>query len=67
VAVSDFELDQTSGDRPAGLDEELVSPELVDADAEVHRVSLRVQQLLDPPEILVRSGISARVIARLAS
>jgi 2-polyprenyl-6-methoxyphenol hydroxylase-like FAD-dependent oxidoreductase len=71
VAVGDFELDQTSGDRPAGLDESArfarALAELVDADAEVHRVSLRVQQLLDPPEILVRSGISARVLARLAS
>ena len=71
VAVGDFELDQTSGDRPAGLDESArfarALAALADTDAEVHRVSLRVQQLLDPPEILVRSGISARVLARLAS
>jgi 2-polyprenyl-6-methoxyphenol hydroxylase-like FAD-dependent oxidoreductase len=71
VAVGDFELDQTSGDRPAGLNESArfarALAELADSDAEVHRVSLRVQQLLDPPEILVRSGISARVLARLAS
>jgi 2-polyprenyl-6-methoxyphenol hydroxylase-like FAD-dependent oxidoreductase len=70
VAVGDFELDQTSGDRPAGLNESArfarALAELADTDAEVHRVSLRVQQLLDPPEILARSGISARVLARLA-
>jgi 2-polyprenyl-6-methoxyphenol hydroxylase-like FAD-dependent oxidoreductase len=70
VALGDFELDQTSGDRPAGLNESArfarALAELADIDAEVHRVSLRVQQLLDPPEILVRSGISARVLARLA-
>jgi 2-polyprenyl-6-methoxyphenol hydroxylase-like FAD-dependent oxidoreductase len=71
VALGDFELDQTSGDRPAGLNESArfarALAELADTDAEVHRVSLRVQQLLDPPEILVRSGFSARVLARLAS
>ena len=69
VAVGDFELDQTSGDRPAGLNESArfarALAELADTDAEVHRVSLRVQQLLDPPEILARNGISARVLARL--
>jgi 2-polyprenyl-6-methoxyphenol hydroxylase-like FAD-dependent oxidoreductase len=71
VAVGDFELDQTSGDQPAGLNESArfarALAELADTDADVHRVSLRVQQLLDPPEILVCSGISARVLARLAS
>jgi hypothetical protein len=71
VALGDFELDQTSGDRPAGLNESArfarALAQLADIDAEVHRVSLRVQQLLDPTEILVRSGISARVLARLAS
>jgi len=71
VAIGDFELDQTSGDRPVGLNESArfarALAELADIDAEVHRVSLRVQQLLDPPEILARSGISARVLNRLAS
>jgi 2-polyprenyl-6-methoxyphenol hydroxylase-like FAD-dependent oxidoreductase len=69
VAVGDFELDQTSGDRPAGLNESArfarALAELADTDAEVHRISLRVQQLLDSTEILARSGISARVLARL--
>jgi 2-polyprenyl-6-methoxyphenol hydroxylase-like FAD-dependent oxidoreductase len=71
VAVGDFALDQTSGDRPAGLDESAgfarALAELADTDPEVHRASLRVQQLLDPPEMLVRNGISARVLARLAA
>jgi hypothetical protein len=54
---------------PAGLNESArfarALAKLADIDAEVHRVSFRVQQPLDPPEILVRSGISARVLARL--
>jgi 2-polyprenyl-6-methoxyphenol hydroxylase-like FAD-dependent oxidoreductase len=71
VAVGDFELDQTTGDQPAGLDESArfahALAELADIDAEVHRISLRVQQLLDPPEVLHRSGIRERVLARLAA
>ena len=71
AGVGDFELDQTTGDRPAGLDERArfarALAELADNDAEVHRISLRVQQLLDSPEVLDHSGIRARVLARLAA
>lgn len=71
VALGDFELDQTTGDRPADLDERArfarALAELADNDAEVHRISLRVQQLLDPPEALNRHGIRERVLARLAA
>jgi flavin-dependent dehydrogenase len=71
AALGDFELDQTSGDRPAGLTEAARFAQalaaLADDDAEVHRVSLRVQQLLDAPDALVRSGIRDRVLAHLAA
>jgi 2-polyprenyl-6-methoxyphenol hydroxylase-like FAD-dependent oxidoreductase len=71
AALGDFELDQTTGDRPAGLTESARFAQALDAlagnDAEVHRVSLRVQQLLDAPDALVRSGIRNRVLAHLAS
>jgi 2-polyprenyl-6-methoxyphenol hydroxylase-like FAD-dependent oxidoreductase len=71
VALGDFALDRTTGDRPAGLDESArfahALAELADNDAEVHRISLRVQQLLDSPEVLNHSGIRGRVLARLAS
>jgi 2-polyprenyl-6-methoxyphenol hydroxylase-like FAD-dependent oxidoreductase len=71
VALGDFELDQTTGDRPAGLDERArftrALAELAENDAEVHRISLRVQQLLDPPEALDRCGITERVLARIAA
>ena len=71
AALGDFELDQTTGDRPAGLKESARFAQALAAlagnDAEVHRVSLRVQQLLDPPDALVRSGIRDRVLAHLAS
>jgi 2-polyprenyl-6-methoxyphenol hydroxylase-like FAD-dependent oxidoreductase len=71
VAAGDFELDQTSGDRPEGLDARVrfmhALAELAENDAEVHRISLRVQQLLDPPEALNQHGIRERVLARLAA
>jgi 2-polyprenyl-6-methoxyphenol hydroxylase-like FAD-dependent oxidoreductase len=71
AALGDFELDQTTGDRPAGLTESARFAEALAAlavnDAEVHRVSLRVQQLLDAPDAIVRSGIRDRVLAHLAS
>jgi 2-polyprenyl-6-methoxyphenol hydroxylase-like FAD-dependent oxidoreductase len=71
AALGDFELDQTTGDPPTGLKESARFAQALDAlardDAEVHRVSLRVQQLLDAPDALVRSGIRDRVLAYLAS
>jgi 2-polyprenyl-6-methoxyphenol hydroxylase-like FAD-dependent oxidoreductase len=71
VALGDFEFDQTTGDRPPCLSESArfarALAELADNDAEVHRISLRVQQLLDPPEALDHSGIRERVLARFAS
>jgi 2-polyprenyl-6-methoxyphenol hydroxylase-like FAD-dependent oxidoreductase len=71
AALGDFELDQTTGDRPAGLKESArfaqALAELAGNDTEVHRVSLRVQQLLDAPDVLVSSGIRDRVLAHLAS
>jgi 2-polyprenyl-6-methoxyphenol hydroxylase-like FAD-dependent oxidoreductase len=70
VAVGDFALDRTTGDRPGDLDATArfaqALAELAETDPEVHRISLRVQQLLDAPEVLVRSGIRERVLARLA-
>jgi len=71
AALGDFELDQTTGDRPAGLEESArfteALDELIRCDAEVHLMALRVQQLLDPPNALVRGGIRDRVLAHLAS
>jgi 2-polyprenyl-6-methoxyphenol hydroxylase-like FAD-dependent oxidoreductase len=71
AAIGDFEFDQTTGDRPAGLRESARFAQALDAlargDAEVHRVSLRVQQLLDPPGALVHCGIRDRVLAHLVS
>ena len=71
VAAGDFELDQTTGDRPEGLDANVrfarVLAELAENDVEVHRISLRMQQLLDSPEALNHGGIRERVLARLAA
>jgi 2-polyprenyl-6-methoxyphenol hydroxylase-like FAD-dependent oxidoreductase len=71
VAVGDFDIDQTTGDRPVGLAESVrfaqALAELAHNDAEVHRIALRVQQLLDPPEALIHSGIRDRVLTRLGS
>ena len=71
AAIGDFELDQTTGHRPAGLTASARFAQSLAAlaanDAEVHRVSLRVQQLLDAPDALVHSGIRDRVLAHLAS
>jgi 2-polyprenyl-6-methoxyphenol hydroxylase-like FAD-dependent oxidoreductase len=71
AAIGDFSLDQTTGDRPAGLTESGRFAEalakLAHDDAEVHRIALRVQQLLDPPEALIHSGIRDRVLAGLES
>lgn len=70
AAVADFEFDQTSGDRPTRLQERSrfaqALTELSDQEPEVHEVALRVQQLIDPPELLTRYGIHDRVLARLA-
>ena len=71
VAIGDFSLDQTTGDRPAGLAESArfaaALAKLAHNDAEVHRIAHRVQQLLDPPEALIHSGIRDRVLAGLGS
>jgi len=71
AALGDFEFDQTTGDRPAGLEESArfaeALDELIGCDAEVHLMALRVQQLLDPSDALVRGRIRDRVLAHLAS
>jgi 2-polyprenyl-6-methoxyphenol hydroxylase-like FAD-dependent oxidoreductase len=70
-AIGDFAFPQTTGDRPQGLAESVrfaqMLTELAHDNAEVHRIALRVQQLLDPPEALVGSQIKDRVLARLGS
>jgi 2-polyprenyl-6-methoxyphenol hydroxylase-like FAD-dependent oxidoreductase len=70
AALSDFEFPQTIGERPATLTQDFKFArglaDLTIEDADAHEASVRVQQLLDPPELLLQRGIRERVMRRLA-
>ena len=57
----DFAYPQTTGDRPADLDQRLARAaairKLMQEDAEVQRLALRVKHLLEPPAVLANEAI----------
>jgi 2-polyprenyl-6-methoxyphenol hydroxylase-like FAD-dependent oxidoreductase len=64
AVTSDFAYPQTTGERPPDLDERFrfrrAVRELMITDAELHRLAVRVQQMLEPASVLAREDVLAR-------
>jgi hypothetical protein len=70
-AYADLLYPATKGERPADFDayhaERRALRNMMFEDPEVHRLAVRVTQLLDPPSVLPRAEILARVAAEKAT